>query len=127
MDRRGIDAAFALGASGVQMGTAFLTCHENSINPAYRRRLLEATGSETIITTAISGRPARAMRNRLIEELESGPRLSYPEHYSLSRRLRAAAAQREDAEFLPMWAGQGVDRVREWSAAELVESLTQAK
>ncbi len=123
MDRRGIEAAFALGASGVQMGTAFLACSENTINRAYRRRLLESQGSDTVITTAISGRPARGIANRLIHELEPHPRLPYPEHYSMTRRLRSAASQAEEPEYLAMWAGQGVGRLREWSAAELMESL----
>ncbi len=123
---RGVAAAFALGASGVQLGTAFLTCRENQIAAAYRRALLESSGADTTITTAISGRPARALRNRLVEILEPLDRLRYPEHYSLTRKLRGAASTQGRGDLLGMWAGMGVGELRsERSAADVLDELEQ--
>lgn len=124
VDGRSIAAAFSLGASGVQLGTAFLACKENDIPAAYRRAVLASTGAETRMTSAISGRPARALHNRLVEVMEPLDRLRYPEHYSMTRRLRAAASGQGNDQLLAMWAGMGVGKVdRELPAAAVVESL----
>src|SRR5690606_6009648 len=69
-DGRGIAAAMALGASGVQMGTAFLSCPGAATEPARRERLRQATDRDTMVTDAFSGRSARAMRSRYAEEME---------------------------------------------------------
>jgi nitronate monooxygenase len=125
MDGRGIAAALMLGASGVQMGTAFVPCPETAVNPAYARRLLAADPGDAVLTDAFSGRPMRVLRNRLVDLLEQhrAHRLAFPEQLSLTRNLRRAASTKEDAEFLSMWAGQGVGIVRALPAAELVASL----
>jgi nitronate monooxygenase len=125
MDARGLVACLALGASAVQMGTAFLGCPEASIPPAWRDALRLAEAESTTVTSAMSGRPARALRNRYIEEMEAlgEPLLPFPAQYSVSRDLRKAAAERGDARFMSMWAGQGVGLVRELPAAELVRDL----
>ena len=125
MDGRGIAAALMLGASGVQMGTAFVPCPETRANPAYVRRLLAAAPGDAILTDVVSGRAARLLRNRLVNLLEqhSGHRLAFPEQHSMTRNLRKAASAIDNAEFLPMWAGQGVMLTRAMPAAALVESL----
>jgi nitronate monooxygenase len=68
-DGRGIAAAFALGASGAQIGTAFLGCLEATLSPLYRAQLRAATDDVTELTRAFTGRPARAIRNRFITEM----------------------------------------------------------
>jgi len=127
MDGRGIAAALALGASGVQMGTAFLTCDEAGIPEAYKQAILGARESDTRITRAFSGRPARGIVNRFMTELEragdAGAILPFPLQNSLTRPLRAAAAKAGRAEFLSLWAGQGVGLARRGSAAQLVVRL----
>jgi nitronate monooxygenase len=126
MDGRGIVAALALGASAVQMGTAFLTCHEAGIPEAHKQAILGAREDQTRVTRAFSGRPARGIVNRFIDEVErSGGEaiLPFPLQHSLTRPLRAAAAKRGRAEFLALWAGQGVRLARRQSAAELVARL----
>ena len=125
MDGRGIAAALMLGASGVQMGTAFVPCPEAAVSPAYAHRLLQATADDTVLTDAVSGRPARLLRNRLVDVLERARhhRLPFPEQLSMTRDIRTAAAATANAAFLPMWAGQGVTLARAVSAAALVESL----
>jgi nitronate monooxygenase len=128
MDGRGIAAALALGASAVQLGTAFLTCEEAGTNPAYRSKLLSACEHETRITRAFSGRPARGIVNRFMNEIEvpgMPPEaiLPFPIQNTLTRPLRTAAAKAGNPEFLSLWAGQGIRMARRLSAAELVEKL----
>ena len=125
MDGRGIAAALVLGASGVQMGTAFVACPESAVNPAYVQRLLAAAPGDAVLTDAFSGRRARLLRNRLIDLLEANRahRLAFPEQLSMSRELRKVAAATDNAEFLPMFAGQAVTLTRAMPAAELVRSL----
>ena len=125
MDGRGIAAALILGASGVQMGTAFVPCPETAVNPAYVQRLLAAAPGDAVLTDVVSGRPARLLRNRLVNLLEQNRahRLAFPEQHSMTRNLRKVASSIGNAEFLPMWAGQGVMLTRAMPAAELVGSL----
>jgi nitronate monooxygenase len=125
MDARGLVACLALGASAVSMGTAFLGCPEAPIGDAWRRSLAGAEAESTTLTEVMSGKPARAIRNRYIDDLESldeAP-LPYPAQYSVSRRLRGAAAERADPGFLAMWAGQGVGLIRQRPAADLINDL----
>ena len=125
MDGRGIAAAVMLGADGVQMGTAFVPCPETAVNPAYVQRLLAASPSDAVLTDVVSGRPARLLRNRLVDVLEENRahRLAFPEQHSMTRNLRKAASAAGNADFLPMWAGQGLTMTRVMPAAELVGSL----
>ena len=121
MDGRGIVAALALGASAVQMGTAFLTCHEAGIPDAYKQAILTAHEDQTRITRAFSGRPARGIVNRFMTEIESDEHdviLSFPLQNALTRPLRTAAAKQGRAEFLSLWAGQGVRLSRRQSAQD---------
>ena len=125
MDARGIVASLALGASAVQMGTAFLGCPETPIADAWRASLQAAEAETTTVTEAISGKAARGIRNRYIDEVEAldEPILPYPAQYSISRDLRKAAAERGDADFIALWAGQGVGLIRQRPAADLVNEL----
>lgn len=127
MDGRGIVAALALGASAVQMGTAFLTCHEAGVPDAYKNAILTAREDQTRITRAFSGRPARGITNRFMTEVESKAGedaiLPFPLQNSLTRPLRTEAAKQGRAEFLSLWSGQGVRLARRQSAAELVARL----
>lgn len=82
-DGRGIAAAFALGASGVQIGTAFLGCPETPISPLYRARLRAAADDATEVTRAFTGRPARALRNRFVTEMADTESLAFPLQASL--------------------------------------------
>lgn len=125
MDGRGIAAALALGASAVQMGTAFLACDEAGIPDAYKLAILGAREDGTRLTRAFSGRPARGIVNRFMIEVEgdSPAILPFPLQNTLTRPLRAAAAKQGRVEFLSLWAGQGVRLARRQSAAQLVERL----
>jgi nitronate monooxygenase len=123
-DGRGLVAALALGAAGVQIGTAFLACPEAAIHPLYRDALRSARSESTTITRAFSGRPARALRNRAVEELGEDL-LPYPAQLSLSRALGAAAAERGSDAFLAMWAGQAAPLAREAPASEVVTRIVR--
>ncbi len=128
MDGRGIVAALALGASAVQMGTAFLTCYEAGVPNAYKEAILRAHEDQTRITRAFSGRPARGIVNRFMSEMDRDAGdaiLPFPLQNALTRPLRKEAAKQERAEFLSLWAGQGVRLARQQSAAELVARLAK--
>jgi nitronate monooxygenase len=127
MDGRGIAAALALGASAVQLGTAFLTCDEAGVPEVYKKAILNAREHETRLTRAFSGRPARGIVNRFMTEFEESDAadaiLPFPLQNDLTRPLRAAAAKQERAEFLSLWAGQGVRLAQRRMAAQLVKCL----
>jgi nitronate monooxygenase len=129
MDGRGIVAALALGASAVQMGTAFLTCDECGVAESYKQAVLHAHEDATRVTTAFSGRPARGIVNRFMRETDGAqdPRavLPYPHQNVLTRPMRNAAAQQGRAELLSLWAGQGVRLARRQSAGALVRRLVE--
>jgi nitronate monooxygenase len=129
MDGRGIAAALALGASAVQLGTAFLTCDEAGIPDAYKNAIQQAHEDQTRVTRCFSGRPARGIVNRFMSEMESAGSaetiLPFPLQNTLTRPLRSAAAQQGRAEFLSLWAGQGVRMARQEPAAKLVARLVR--
>jgi nitronate monooxygenase len=127
MDGRGIAAALALGASGVQMGTAFLACDEAGIPDAYKDAIVAAREDGTRLTRAFSGRPARGIVNRFMTEIDRAPEsiLPFPLQNALTRPLRTAAAQAGRAEFLSLWAGQGVRLARRQPASRLVARLAK--
>ena len=123
MDGRGVAAALVLGAAAVQLGTAFLTCEEAGVPPAYQEAILGAREDGTRTTRAFSGRPARGIVNRFMREVEGGDVLPFPLQNALTRPLRTAAARANRAEFLSLWAGQGVRMARRQKAADLVARL----
>ena len=131
MDGRGIAAALALGAVGAQLGTAFLTCEEAGVPDVYKQAILEAHEDQTRITRAFSGRPARGIINRFMRDVEAPwwPHqfsiLPFPLQNALTRPLRAAAAKQGRAEFLSLWAGQGIRMARRMKAADLVAALVE--
>jgi nitronate monooxygenase len=125
MDGRGVAAALALGAAGAQLGTRFLVSEEAGVPPGYKRRVLAAADTETVVTMALSGRPARGLRNRLIAEMEgAGANAGYPHQAGLTAGLRAAAAAADREDLLPLWAGQAAGLAEgTLPAAEIVAAL----
>lgn len=126
MDGAGIAAALALGAQAAQLGTAFVACPETSIDAGYRRALLAEAARRTTFTTAISGRVARSMVNRLTA-LGSDPRSpkppAYPIAYDAGKALHAAAKATGEFGYGAQWAGQAAALARSLPAAELVAQL----
>ena len=107
-DARGVIAALALGAEAVQMGTVFLTCEESGASRLHREALRGPDARHTGLTRGFTGRLARGIRNRLMEELNrSGTELlPYPLQRQLVRNLATAAEAAGRADLMPLWAGQ---------------------
>lgn len=126
MDGRGLVAALSLGADGAQLGTRFLVCRESLAHPAYQEQLLLAKETDTCITRAFSGRPARGLNNRLIESAQARQlqALPYPVQNALTREIRVAASRLNKPEYMSLWAGQGVAQLTHTQgAAEIVEEI----
>ena len=124
-DARGILAAFALGASAVQLGTAYLYCPEAKISALHRQALKVTKDNETAITNVFTGRPARAIVNRIMREV--GPMSDVVPDFPLAAAsvapLRAISETAGSADFSPFWSGQTARLGRELPAAELTEHL----
>jgi nitronate monooxygenase len=125
MDGRGIVAALALGASAVQLGTAFLTTTEAGAPAVYKEAVRSASSQQTAFTRAFSGRPARAVTNEFIEAWRGREEdiLPFPLQNAATRALRNEAAARGDARYLSLWSGQGAALARDLPAADLVHQL----
>jgi len=123
----GADIATMLnaGATAVQMGTAFLACPEAGTAEAHRDALLRSDGSDTLITRAFSGRAARGIRNAFTERVAERDELilPFPIQNSTTRPMRSASARLNNHEYLSLWAGTGVARIRELPAATLIDAL----
>jgi nitronate monooxygenase len=124
-DSRGIVAALALGADGVQLGTAFLLCPEATTGTLHREALRHATDDATAVTNVLTGRPARSLVNRVIAEL--GPMAPDAPAFPLAAyqlaALRASAEAAGSDDFSSLWSGQAAPLAREVPAAELVRTL----
>nr|MDQ3318437.1 nitronate monooxygenase [Actinomycetota bacterium] len=125
MDGRGLAAALLLGAEGVQMGTAFLPCPESGIHEKYKEAVLGVESESTALTRAFSGKPARGIRNRFMNEMSDKDVPEYPVQNAYTRDIRAAAARENRIEFMSLWAGQAARLGRTVPAAELVENVAR--
>jgi nitronate monooxygenase len=126
MDGAGIAAARALGAAAAQLGTAFIGCPESSADDAYRAALASPAGAHTVMTRAVSGRPARCLANRFTElaaTIDERDVPEYPLAYAAGKALAAAARAAGETGFGAQWAGQGAPLARFLPAAELVAAL----
>jgi len=123
-DRRGVAAAFALGASGVQVGTAFLATAESAATPAHRDAIRATPADETVLTRAMSGRLARGARNRVVRAIEaSGTIAPFPMQNWLTGRFRTAAAEQNLGELQSLWMGQAAPLARYGTASEAFAEL----
>lgn len=126
MDGEGVAACLKLGASAVQLGTAFVSCPESSADEGFRAALIGPPARRTVMTRVISGRPARSLANRftaLGAEVGRAEIPDYPLAYDVGKALNAAAKARGETGFGAHWAGQGAPLSRVLPAAELVAAL----
>lgn len=126
MTAQDIKSALAIGATAVQMGTAFLTCKEAGTSAPYRSALLNSVERVTQTTRVFSGRLARGLRNRFVQELEAhgpGVVLPFPAQNKFTRDLRNASAARGSSDFLSLWCGSGRGPLWTGSVKELIASL----
>ncbi len=122
MDGAGIAAVLALGAQAAQMGTAFLATPESGAPAEHKRALKTLTASGTAVTRQYSGRWARGIRNRFIDEMEArpGPLLQFPSQHKLTAPLRAESNRQGTPDYVALWAGQAYPLATEAPAGELI-------
>jgi nitronate monooxygenase len=126
-DARGIVAAFALGAEGVQMGTAFLACEESGASALHREALLSGQAKQTALTRGFTGRLGRGIKNRLLDALNQKDVeiLPYPLQRALVRHLSIPAEKAGRPELLPLWAGQSANLSRCRDVRALLDTLVK--
>ena len=125
-DARGILAAFALGAEGVQIGTAFLACEESGANALHRNAIFSGKARRTGLTRGFTGRLARGIHNQLLVELNRPDTeiLPYPLQRFLLRNLTTLAEKAGNAELLQLWAGQSASLSSQSNATAFLQTLT---
>ena len=124
-DAKGVAAAMALGAAGVQIGTAYLLCPEATTSAVHRAALKSDLARHTALTNLFTGRPARGIVNRIMRELGpiSAAAPAFPLATAAIAPLRATAESRGSGDFSPLWAGQNTSGCKEVPAAELTREL----
>ncbi|NJS36682.1 MAG: DUF561 domain-containing protein, partial [Brachymonas sp.] len=128
-DRAGVQAALALGASAVQIGTAFMLCPEATTSAVHRAALAHSAAHpeshHTELTTLFTGRPARGIRNRVMHELGAfnATAPAFPTATAAIAPLRAAAEKAGFADFSPLWSGQNASGCKRLPAAQLLREL----
>ncbi|MGC5166582.1 NAD(P)H-dependent flavin oxidoreductase [Luteimicrobium sp. DT211] len=123
-DRRGVAAAFALGASGVQVGTAFLATRQSAASDAYRVAIASAASDASVLTRAMSGRLARGLPNRAVRVIEAAGAIApFPAQNWLTGQFRAEAARRGVGELQSLWLGQAAGLSRADDAAAVFAEL----
>ncbi|GAA0685158.1 nitronate monooxygenase [Marinobacterium maritimum] len=128
-DATGVQAALVLGAAGVQVGTAYLLCHEANTSSIHRAALQSEAAHHTVLTNVFSGRPARGIVNRMIREL--GPISPFAPPFPLataaSAPLRSKSENMGSGDFTPLWAGQNISGCRICPAADLTRHLVSGR
>lgn len=124
-DARGVAAALALGAAGVQIGTAYLLCPEATTSAVHRSALKSESAHHTALTNLFTGRPARGIVNRIMKELGpiSPAAPAFPLATAAIAPLRAKAESRGSGDFSPLWSGQNASGCREIPAGQLTREL----
>ena len=126
-DHRGLVAALALGASAVQLGTAYLFCPEAKVSAAHRRALDSAPASETALTNLFTGRPARGINNRIMREL--GPMSDLAPRFPLAGGalipLRAITDPQGNSDFTNLWSGQALRLGKAMPAEQLTRAIAE--
>lgn len=122
MDGAGIAAVLDLGATAAQLGTAFIDTEESIAHAGFRAALKTEAAHHTVLTRAISGRPARCLANRFTA-IDDAAAPAYPVAYDAGKALHAAAKAKGESGYGAQWAGQGAPLVRTMSSAELVATL----
>lgn len=112
------------GAAAAQLGTAFLLADESGSSPVHRAALQDPAFTETVVTKAFSGRYARGLRNRFVDEHDAQAPLGYPEVHYLTSPVRAASVRAGDPQATNIWAGTGFRRITSGPAATIIAALT---
>jgi len=125
MDGRGVAASICLGAQGVQMGTAFLTCIESGAHQVHKEAILRISEDQTVFTRSFSGKWARGIKNHFILEMQnhevSLP--DFPVQNTLTQDIRKAAAAESNPDFMSLWSGQNIGLAKSQSVKSLIENM----
>ena len=124
-DAQGVAAALALGAAGVQIGTAYLLCPEATTSAVHRAALQSEAAAHTALTNLFTGRPARGIVNRFMREVGpiSADAPAFPLAAGAAQPMRGPAEARGLADFSPLWSGQAPTLARELPSGELMAAL----
>lgn len=124
MDGRGVIASKILGAKGVQMGTAFLTCKESGANRAHKHAILHASEDEAVLTNAFSGKMARGIKNTFMMKMKDEQNVAeYPLQNELTKKIRAAAAESNNPDYMSLWSGQSSRMARDFKVEDLMKKV----
>ena len=125
MDGRGLMAAMCLGAKAVQMGTAFLTCIESGAHPLHKEEILHAHEDYTVLTRAFSGKWARGIRNKFIQEMQTQETSlpEFPVQNALTQSIRKASSQQNNPDFMSLWSGQSPLLAKKLTVSELIHTI----
>jgi nitronate monooxygenase len=125
MDGRGLMASLCLGAQGVQMGTAFLTCIESGAQQVYKEAIMNAKEDQTVLTRAFSGKWARGIKNKFIAEMEkhedSLP--DFPVQNTLTQSIRKASSSQNNSDFMALWSGQSPRLAKNQTVEMLIKNI----
>jgi nitronate monooxygenase len=125
MEGKHIKRVMNIGAKAAQLGTAFLTCHEAGTSEIHKHYLLNKQKRKTKITKAFSGRMARGIKNKFIEEMSGKTIFPFPIQNSITTPLRKVSQNNNNGEFINLWAGINFNKVRNLSAKELMKKLAE--
>ena len=118
-----VAAVLRAGATAAAVGTVLLRADESGASATHRAALIDPARTETVITRAFTGRPARGLRNRFIDDFETSAPLGYPAIHHLTSPLRKAAAAAGESDLVHLWAGTGYRHAREESTATILTDL----
>jgi nitronate monooxygenase len=123
MDGRGLTASLCLGAQGVQMGTAFLTCVESGANEVHKEEILHSQEDQIVLTRSFSGKYARGIRNKFISDMEQFEDFfpPFPVQNTLTQNMRKAASSQKDREYMSLWSGQSPRLAKKQSVKALIQ------
>ncbi|MCP1143478.1 NAD(P)H-dependent flavin oxidoreductase [Lysinibacillus endophyticus] len=127
MDGRGLMASICLGAKGVQMGTAFLTCIESGAHQVHKEAILNVEGDTTVLTRAFSGKWARGIKNSFISEMQAHQNNlpSFPVQNTLTQDIRKKSGEQHNAEFMSLWSGQSAALAKSQSVETLIQNIIE--
>ncbi|MBE1553068.1 NAD(P)H-dependent flavin oxidoreductase [Sporosarcina limicola] len=115
-----MDGALKAGAEAVQIGTVLLATDESGAHSLYKKAVLNAEEGSTVFTTAFSGKTARGIRNRFMDEMKTAPMAPYPYQNDLTKKLRAEAAKQGKPEYMSLWAGESVHLTEAGTVREIM-------
>ncbi|WP_040203484.1 NAD(P)H-dependent flavin oxidoreductase [Neobacillus jeddahensis] len=130
MDGRGLMASICLGAKGVQMGTAFLTCTESGAPRVYKEAICKTTEDETIFTRAFSGKWARGIKNKFMLDMQKHETSlpDFPIQNTLTQSIRRAATSQKNLDYMSLWSGQSPRLAKNQTVETLIKNiLSEAK